>query len=653
MLKTNKATPKHSKQNENKNSRNAKKTKSGTEELKENENDVKKNENEIKQNESEVDENENGIKQNESEVNENENEVKKTEIKIKAVEDIRNNKVEISEGRKKIREKERKQRKRKSSFKIFRQKVAYPFVVVKTNYETKKFIISRSKRKIIKNIREKEAGVSSKFAKIIANLDKKNARRAKALRKKFRRAVRNLDSLEFFSGAKNKRLIGAVMAMFVTSVMIISSFNLVTAYEYSYKGKVLGIVDEQQDVTEIIDVVNSQLTEQYNAVVDLEAGYKKGIEFRRVVSIGEKMQEPDEVLTTLTYMQDITATGYGIFVEDKRTSVLRSEKEAEETIVEILAEYTMPTEGVSYESVTYNQKVTIEETEVKLGQVQTKAQAKETIMKGLQVESGHVVEKGDTMNSLAKKYGITVEEIEAANKNADKRGLILGTTLKIITKEPLLDVEVVADVSTKRIIPFETKETEDDMLFLDTERTTQEGENGEEVIKAKVTYLNGKIIKEDVISKVVTKEPVTEEITIGTRELPPSIGYGTFINPFEAGIMTSPYGMRWGSMHSGVDLAGPVGSPLLAADGGVVSFAGWDGAYGKKIEIDHGDGNKTIYAHCNEIFVSVGDDVYQGKDIGTVGDTGFSTGPHLHFEVYIDGTRIDPATVIPIHHFGN
>jgi murein DD-endopeptidase MepM/ murein hydrolase activator NlpD len=109
-----------------------------------------------------------------------------------------------------------------------------------------------------------------------------------------------------------------------------------------------------------------------------------------------------------------------------------------------------------------------------------------------------------------------------------------------------------------------------------------------------------------------------------------------------SGPVTSPFGYRWGRLHAGIDIAVPVGTPIHAAASGTVALAGWVDGYGNYTCIDHGGGLATCYAHQSSLAVSVGTHVTQGQVIGYSGNTGHSTGPHLHFEVRINGTPVDP-----------
>jgi murein DD-endopeptidase MepM/ murein hydrolase activator NlpD len=109
-----------------------------------------------------------------------------------------------------------------------------------------------------------------------------------------------------------------------------------------------------------------------------------------------------------------------------------------------------------------------------------------------------------------------------------------------------------------------------------------------------------------------------------------------------SGPVVSPFGMRWGRLHAGIDIAVPNGTPIHAAASGTVAIAGWEGGYGNYTCINHGGGLATCYAHQSTISVSVGQQVSQGQVIGYTGCTGHCLGPHLHFEVRINGTPVDP-----------
>jgi murein DD-endopeptidase MepM/ murein hydrolase activator NlpD len=132
-----------------------------------------------------------------------------------------------------------------------------------------------------------------------------------------------------------------------------------------------------------------------------------------------------------------------------------------------------------------------------------------------------------------------------------------------------------------------------------------------------------------------------------------SVGTGSYTWPTPGYTsITSPFGMRYHpilktrKLHTGVDIGAPNGVKILAADSGTVIFSGWLGAYGQAIIIDHGAGISTLYGHQSELLVGEGDGVTKGQTIGRVGSTGWSTGPHLHFEVRTNGTPVNPIGYI-------
>lgn len=106
--------------------------------------------------------------------------------------------------------------------------------------------------------------------------------------------------------------------------------------------------------------------------------------------------------------------------------------------------------------------------------------------------------------------------------------------------------------------------------------------------------------------------------------------------------LTSFYGTRWGVLHAGIDLAAPTGTTVYAAHRGVVSESGWAGTYGYLVVVDHGGGVQTYYAHNSALIAKAGDKVEAGDPISRVGNTGYSFGPHCHFEVHLKGEKVDP-----------
>ena len=140
--------------------------------------------------------------------------------------------------------------------------------------------------------------------------------------------------------------------------------------------------------------------------------------------------------------------------------------------------------------------------------------------------------------------------------------------------------------------------------------------------------------------------------TIGAADSYLPRGKGGAMNGFiwpARGVLTSGYGQRWGRPHRGIDIAAPIGTPIVAAAPGVISYAGYnDGGFGYLVEVDHADGTMTRYAHNSRLLVKAGQQVNQGEQVSEMGSTGFSTGPHLHFEIHPGGKgAVNPIALLP------
>lgn len=124
-----------------------------------------------------------------------------------------------------------------------------------------------------------------------------------------------------------------------------------------------------------------------------------------------------------------------------------------------------------------------------------------------------------------------------------------------------------------------------------------------------------------------------------------------WVMPIKGAVFTSGFGWRWGRMHQGDDFGTPVGTPIAAMSSGKVTFAGWQGGYGNKIEITYWDGTVSVFGHLSELATRVGASVAPGDIVGYSGNTGHSTGPHLHLEIHPGGgSPIDPAPWLRAHH---
>jgi len=221
---------------------------------------------------------------------------------------------------------------------------------------------------------------------------------------------------------------------------------------------------------------------------------------------------------------------------------------------------------------------------------------------------------------------------------------------------PFLQVNVVRTINYTEVIAYKTSKVNDEKLYIGDQRPSGTGKDGERAITAEVVLLDGKEQNRTILETVVTREPVEEVIRVGAMKFneTSTIGDGVatmkFIYPMpDCKKVSSPFGPRWGRLHAGVDFSGTgnvYGMNIIAADGGKVIQSGWDGGYGYVVVIDHGNGYKTLYAHCSALVVTVGQKVTQGQLIAKAGSTGNSTGAHLHFEIRVNGTPQNPMNFL-------
>ncbi len=216
-----------------------------------------------------------------------------------------------------------------------------------------------------------------------------------------------------------------------------------------------------------------------------------------------------------------------------------------------------------------------------------------------------------------------------------------------------LKVKTVSTVTTESSVKYSTKTIYTSKQTRGYEKVETKGVKGLKTETAVVETVNGKETTKKVVARKVLKEPVQKVVVKGTatpianatqRAEAKSAG---FIRPMNRGDikMISAY---WGDGrgHKAIDFAGDTGSPIFAAKAGTVTFSGWDGNYGYAVVIDHGNGYETRYAHASALCVRKGAKVSQGQQIAKLGNTGRSTGPHLHFEILKNGSQVNPAPYI-------
>lgn len=256
------------------------------------------------------------------------------------------------------------------------------------------------------------------------------------------------------------------------------------------------------------------------------------------------------------------------------------------------------------------------------------------------------VEKGDSPSVIAEKNNMGLSKLYQLNPGLkDGTSVIhVGDEIIITAPEPLLKVTAKYETSYQEPILKTVVEEKDPTMYVGVSKIKSEGKDGVQNVTAVITKVNGQQVASEIKDKEVLSPMEPKIRLVGSMPLPPKATTGTFIYPLKRYIFSSGYGYRWGSFHGGIDLAAPRGTTIMAADGGTVTHAGWhSGGYGYMVTIQHTNGHKTLYAHMSKVTCTVGQKVAQGQKIGEVGSTGNSTGNHCHFEIYINGVRVNPT----------
>ena len=266
----------------------------------------------------------------------------------------------------------------------------------------------------------------------------------------------------------------------------------------------------------------------------------------------------------------------------------------------------------------------------------------------------YVAQPGDSFSRIASINGLTVSELKALNPELGDT-ILVGSRLLVAEAVNYVTPKLTVTKVLTEEVDYKTETSYNSKLFSGDRRILRQGHKGVDQVTISVTTVDGVVVEQTEIDRVTLTAPVTEKVEIGTASAG-SAGYfgGTysargFMWPCPSARMISQYFGHNG--HKGLDITtgGAMGRPIVAAATGVVEIAGSTGnSYGQQVLINHGNGIKTRYAHCvtGSIRVRVGQQVTAGQQIASIGSTGNSTGPHLHFEVIVNGSVTNPLNYV-------
>lgn len=299
-------------------------------------------------------------------------------------------------------------------------------------------------------------------------------------------------------------------------------------------------------------------------------------------------------------------------------------------------------------SMGFSEGIEIVESYLPASQLKSLEQAIQELTEEQEQQVIYKVVSGDTLSEIAIKVNIPMDDIIAMNDSLESENSILqiGQELIITVPEPELSV-------VREEVNYYEEIYDAEVIYIDNEDwyTTksvvlQQPSAGFRKVIAQETFVNKELTEREILKEEVVMEAVPKIVERGTK-VPPS-----YIKPLSGGRLTSKFGRRSAPVpgastnHKGTDWATPVGTSVVASSGGTVAKAGWGSGYGYVVYINHPDGNQTRYAHLSKVLVKVGQTVKQGERIALSGNTGRTSGPHVHFELLINGTQVDAQKYI-------
>lgn len=364
-----------------------------------------------------------------------------------------------------------------------------------------------------------------------------------------------------------------------------------------------------------------------------------------IVEVMEKVTEKYDSKKEFQVKLDSGDSGYGTYALE----VVKSD--IKETSTDIVASALNGTSGLNTEEVHslrdgivgigFEEELSINETPARGANVMTVQQAYDAITKEKEAKTTYVVEQGDCLSIIANKCDISLSDLYALNDGLTENTLIVpGDVLIVTVPKAELSVVITERKTYEEDFDAEVQYVDDDTQYRGYSRVLEEGTQGHHKVTADITTVNGVQKSLTYVEETITAEPTPKVVAVGTLTPP------TYLKPISGGTFTSGFGYRWGSMHTGVDWGCPIGTPVRASASGTVVRAGWYAGYGYCVDIRHTDGSMTRYGHLNSIAVSYGQQVSQSSVIAYSGNTGNSTGPHVHFEIWLNGVAVNPLNYV-------
>ncbi|KDR96347.1 Murein DD-endopeptidase MepM and murein hydrolase activator NlpD, contain LysM domain [Peptoclostridium litorale DSM 5388] len=439
----------------------------------------------------------------------------------------------------------------------------------------------------------------------------------------------------------NKNIFYTVTASALIVILAGTAYFSTLNYEVYIDGKMIGIVDKKSEVYGLVEDIKGSVPAQFGE--DIKIG--QSIEMKRVHVSKAQIIAGSKLEARIRQSIDVQMDAFGIVADGQIVTVVKSEEEANEILQNIKQPYEEDEEGISNREIDFIQEVKIEKVQANIADIKSSEKALTYIAQGTDKLQTYKVKTGDSAWSIARELDIHVSDIEKANPDVNVEKLQIDQQINVTVPKPYISVKTTQEITYEEKIPYEVVYEDTKAMYKGDKKVKEEGYEGVKKIKAKQVKIDGVLASTEIMQENIVQDPKSKIVLNGIKERPKTLAFGSFINPTR-GRLSSPFGRRWGKMHEGIDVANSIGTPIYAADGGKVTYSGWKNGYGKVIIINHENGYQTYYAHCSQLDVSNGSRVYRGQKIAAVGNTGRSTGPHLHFEVRKNGTPQNPKKYV-------
>lgn len=428
----------------------------------------------------------------------------------------------------------------------------------------------------------------------------------------------------------------AALALVILAGGLVVANTEKKAFVVLLDGKQVALVENRQEAEQALAKLKAEKAKIWNRNVAM----KETLTFRETEARLYKIDDITDLTEILDNKITFVAAATGIKIDGKVSLVVKDVQTAEALLKKLKESFINSDFKIS--SVRFAETVEIVPVPANLKEIIESEKAFEIILNGRQKKVTHVVAEGDSLWLIARKYDMHVADLKAANLDLKGEKLDLGQELSLVRVEPMINVLAEGQITLNETLPYDVVVEKDGSMWRGRQKIKQKGKDGAREVTYKVVLKNGTEVSKLVLAEKVLKQPTDQVVVKGSRLVVASRGGSGRVGWPTGGRITSGYGRRWGRMHTGIDIDGHTGQPIGAAAGGRVISTGWDGGYGKTVVISHGGGLVTKYAHLSKIDVEVGQEVSRGDLIGAMGNTGRSTGSHLHFEVIVGGSFQNP-----------